>query len=81
MSTMRFPRSVFGAVILTALSFGTSQAFARATTIEEGEYCNPSVWTDFNACLQGCIAKYGENTQAQCARPRGGVQTVCQCIR
>ena len=78
---IRIPVSVFGAAIVAVLGFGTSQAFARATTIQEGEYCNPGVWADFNAYLQGCLATYGPGTQAQCARPRGGVQPVCQCIR
>jgi hypothetical protein len=72
-------RGVFAALMLGALSFGTGQAFARVTTIEEGEVCTGG--GAFYACLQGCLAKYGEGTQAQCARPRGGVAPVCQCIR
>jgi hypothetical protein len=71
-------RAAFCAVVLAALSFGTTQAFARAYPISEGEYCTSGA--DFYSCWQGCVERYGEGTQATCARQFGSPFPVCQCL-
>ncbi len=72
-------RAAFCAAVLAVLGFGTTQAFARAYPISEGEYCTSNV--DRYNCRLGCVERYGEGTQATCAKEPGGVFPVCQCIR
>lgn len=70
-------RAAFCAAMLAALGFGTSQAFARAYPIGEGEYCYTT--EDFQSCYEGCVATHGPNTQATCAGAPGLL--VCQCFK
>jgi hypothetical protein len=72
-------RAVFCAAMLAALGFGTTQAFAVAYPISEGDYCTTP--SDRYNCFQGCAERYGEGTQATCVRQPGSAYPVCQCLR
>ncbi|HEX2189586.1 MAG TPA: hypothetical protein VHG51_11840 [Longimicrobiaceae bacterium] len=64
-------QGVFGALVVGALGFGASQAFAEgAAAALPG--CN------LIECRAACTARYGEGTQAACVRTTTA-QYVCQC--
>ncbi len=63
-------RGVFGVMVLGALGFGASQAFATTPP----EWIPPG-----QTCYEYCIAKFGEGTQPVYIRYVGG-QWQCSCI-
>lgn len=81
----RFLARTFCIVVFAALGFGARQAVADSTPMVEGDYCDPSYYPDYAACMDVCIATHGQGTQARCSSfDEYGIYhgyPTCQCIR
>lgn len=78
-TTAKLVRGIFGAMMLCALSFGASQAFA-GSRMSEGivtDYCvGPG---GYQACYTHCVALYGEGVQSNCVRDFVTGAYHCEC--